>query len=136
MADLARAIRAEVQEDQLVTCLDPTAAIADHNGLDELVGHTRRVRGLDRRRHVGCLRTNALYEEPPCPFHTLPARVAIHRMNASADIDNAGGASLPLVGERRQQDAGLLGRDIAAVRQRMDRNVRDALRGGQPHEST
>ena len=135
LAELAGAVRTEVEEDDLVARGDPTAAIADHDGLHELVGDTGRMCCLDRGGDIRSLRAHALHEQAPGALHPLPALIAIQRVDAAADVDDAGGAVRPLGRELRQQRPRLLRRDIASVSQRVHGDVRNALRRGQPHET-
>ena len=82
--ELAGAVRPEVEEDRRVARPDPAArGIADHDRLDELVGHAGGVARLDRLDRVVGARADAVHDRVVGPLRAVPAAVAVHRVVAA-----------------------------------------------------
>jgi hypothetical protein len=133
---LARAVRAEVEHQHAVAVLDAGGASSGGHDRrrDELVRLAARVGGRDGLGGVG----GAVHGDPvdhgvPGQAGAFPAAVAVHRVVATDDGADAGRAAE--VGDRplqpRQVAAAAVGRGVAAVREGVDGDPRDATASGQ-----
>ena len=135
--ELARAIRAEVEEEDGVAILHgaqrPALAVDDHHRLDELVGDVLRVAALHGLHRIAVLRPLAEDDHVPVPPRAIPALVAVHAPVAAA---HAGDGHVGAVRLQRLQQLLQLPqvarpgarRGVAAVHQRVQTQPQAGLR--------
>ena len=133
---LPRAVGAEIGMDDGVAIADEAVDAVDDRRYDELIGLATRVRLVDRGDSRLRMSPLAVDDRVVTALRPLPAGVAVHRPVAPADRTD------PRVGMRGRQPSLEVGdepqrrgrRRIAAVEQRLDPHVPDALTGSERHE--
>src|SRR5205085_6396324 len=126
--DLARAVGAEVEEDNGVAVLNRrngfTAFACDDDGFDKLVGHAALVRSFDRRDGIGRAFAFAVDQHLVSAFGAFPTLVSIHRVVAPADRRDLADADLSaFVAHLCDVTNGGRGRRVAPVEEAMDEDT-------------
>ena len=124
VADLARAVGAEVEEHERIALDDAQPGVAEDDRLHELVGEPGGVARLDGGRGgLGAL-PHPVDERRARELGALEPVIAIHPVVAPHDRRDRRAGALPLALELREQPGGLVGRDVAAVGEGVDRDAR------------
>jgi len=93
LADLANAVRAEVEDEERVALFDARARRArlllHHDRQDELVGLSRRIRILHGGDGIARRRPFAQHHRRPRLLRAIPAAIAVHRVVAADDRRDA-----------------------------------------------
>ena len=127
VADLPRAVGAEVEEHERIALRDAQLGVAEHDGLHELVGEAGRV-ARPRRRPTPTSRAPRRRRPSPRARSSVrsSAVIAVHGVVAPDDGRDRRARARPLPLELREQAGRLVRRDVAAVRERVHRDARHA----------
>ena len=134
--ELPGAVGAEVEEHDRVAVAHRAdrvlVGVDDDDRLDELVGDTGFVRGLERLDRRGrALLGDAFDDRVVAQLDPLPPLVAVHRVVAAGDRGDAAGAGLVEHGLQLPEVADAAGRrGVAAVGDHVDEHPRHALARG------
>ena len=134
VADLPRAVGTEVEEHEGIAARDAQAGVAEDDRRDELVGKSLGVARLDCGRRRDRPLPHAVDQRRARELGALGAMVAIHRVVAPDDGRDDRARARPLRLEPAEQAGRLMGRDVAAVRERMHRDARHARRERAAHD--